>query len=224
MFTYKGESRFSTSFGGFISLGVLAAVGVYLSIQVQTMMDRSSSNNTLSTSVINLNIEDSNKTLVDYGFAFGVSVTDTDGIPFILDPTLFTLDISQATTKKINGYYRFEYTPLGYKLCESEDLPGLSQEYLERGLRSSLYCPVNKRYNVAGNYLANNYQNVLVTVKRWLGVGCQPSPAIDHALKGVVITLVVLNTVILFTIFSINSHFSKIFIKGKMTLAIIIKF
>ena len=166
MFTYKGESHFSTSFGGFISLGMLAAVGVYLSIQVQTMMDRSSSNNTLSTSVINLNIEDSNKTLVDYGFAFGISITNTKGRPFELDSTLFTLDISQATTKKVNGYYKFEYTSLDYKLCDSEDLPGLSQEYLERGLRSSLYCPVNKRYNVAGNYLANNYQNISVKVIR----------------------------------------------------------
>ena len=193
MFTYKGESQFSTSFGGFISLAMLAAVSVYMTIQVQTMMSRSSANNTLSTSVINLNIEDSNKTLVNYGFAFGVSVTDTNGRPLTLDPTYFTLDISQVTTKKVSGYYDFVYTSLGYKLCDSNDLPGLSAEYIQRGLSSSLYCPVNKQYNVAGNYLANNYQYVSVTLSKWTVGACKPTALINAALQGVVLSLVVKN-------------------------------
>ena len=172
---------------------MLAAVSVYLSIQVQIMMKRSSSNNTLSTSVINLNIEDSNKTLVDYGFAFGVSVTDLVGRPKSLDPTLFTLEISQATTKKEIGYYDFVNTSLGYKKCDSEDLPGLSPEYLERGLDAYLYWPINKQYNVAGNYLSNNYQYISVILKRWTGVGCQSSTMIDLALTDTVISFVILN-------------------------------
>ena len=71
---------------------------------MQTMINRTNSNNTLSTEVINLNSNDQNYYLYDYGFTFGVSITDTDGRPVPLDPTYFTLEISQTTTIELNGY------------------------------------------------------------------------------------------------------------------------
>ena len=73
------------------------------------MINRTDSNNTLSTEVINLNTNDKNYYLFDYGFAFGVSITGTDGSPVPLDPTYFTLDIGQATTyEDNNGYHNFK--------------------------------------------------------------------------------------------------------------------
>ena len=58
MFTYKGESSFSTFLGGFISLIILAIVTAYTGVLMQTMVNRQSSNNSLSTEVVNLSTDD----------------------------------------------------------------------------------------------------------------------------------------------------------------------
>ena len=58
MFTYKGESSFSTFLGGFISLIILAIVTAYTGVLMQTMVNRQNSNNSLSTEVINLSTDD----------------------------------------------------------------------------------------------------------------------------------------------------------------------
>ena len=94
---------------------------------------------------------------VDYGFAFGVAFTDSSGRPLVLDPSYFTLGIYQATTVNVSGAYQFVGTDLGYKVWDSNDLPNISKEFMERSLNSALYCPVNKRYKLAGNYLSKNY-------------------------------------------------------------------
>ena len=83
---------------------------------MQVMVNRTNSNNSLSTEVVDLTTYDQNYYPVDYGFAFGVAFTDTSGIPITLDPTYFTLDISQAYTVKVGNYYSFQKTSLGYKL------------------------------------------------------------------------------------------------------------
>ena len=60
MFTYKGESSFSTFLGGFTSLIILTIVAVYTGFLVQVMVNRQNSNNSLSTEVVDLNIHDEN--------------------------------------------------------------------------------------------------------------------------------------------------------------------
>ena len=106
MFTYKGNSEFSTLFGGLVSLAILSLVGVYFLFLMQTMINRSASNNTLSTEVINLNTEDQNYYLYDYGFRFGVSITDGNGNPVVLDPSYFKFDIVQSTAYKSSEGYQ----------------------------------------------------------------------------------------------------------------------
>ena len=94
MFTYKGDSQFSTSFGGLVSIFILSAVCVYLSILMQTMVNRGRSTFNISTEVMNLNSDQTRYYLYnEYGFSFGVSITDYDGVPFEIDPTYFTLSI-----------------------------------------------------------------------------------------------------------------------------------
>ena len=40
MFTYKGQSTFSTFFGGFVSLLIFAMIGAYTTILFREMIDR----------------------------------------------------------------------------------------------------------------------------------------------------------------------------------------
>ena len=80
------------------------------------MTNRQNANNSKSTAVVDLNTQDEDYYPFDYGFAFGVAITDTDGMPLVLDPTYFTLQISENTFTKINGYFTPQYSNLGYKL------------------------------------------------------------------------------------------------------------
>ena len=163
--TYKGESSFSTFLGGFVSIIIFTIVGIYSGFLLQVMTNRQNANNSKSTAVVDLNIRDEDYYPFDYGFAFGVTITDTDGMPLVLDPTYFTLQISENTFIKINGYYTPKYSDLGYKLWDATDMPGMNAEYLARGLSSSMYCPVNKRYRVSGNYMSSNYHYVSIILK-----------------------------------------------------------
>ena len=116
MFTYKGESQFSTCFGGFVSILIIGAVSVYLSLLGKTMINRETSFNTLSTEVLDLSLNSQDYYLADYGFYFGVALTDIFGKAKPLDPTLFTIEFTQGTTIKLGDYYQFKRTQLGYKL------------------------------------------------------------------------------------------------------------
>ena len=60
MFTYKGESSFSTFLGGFVSLIILTIVAVYTGFLMQVMVNKQNSNNSLSTEVVDLTTHDEN--------------------------------------------------------------------------------------------------------------------------------------------------------------------
>ena len=114
--TYKGESSFSTFLGGFVSIIIFTIVGIYSGFLLQVMTNRQKANNSKSTEVVNLNIYDEDYYPFDYGFAFGVTITSAEGRPLVLDPTYFTLQISENIFKKLNGYYTPQFFDLGYKL------------------------------------------------------------------------------------------------------------
>ena len=116
MFTYKGESQFSTCFGGFVSILILGAVSTYLSLLGKSMINRETSFNSLSTEIMDLSLNSNDYYLADYGFYFGVSITNLLGQATPLDPTYFTLEITQGTTEKVGSYYKFKRTQLGYQL------------------------------------------------------------------------------------------------------------
>ena len=60
MFTYKGESSFSTFFGGLVSIIIFASMMVYSALLVQVMINRENSINSLSTEVVDLTFHDEN--------------------------------------------------------------------------------------------------------------------------------------------------------------------
>ena len=119
----------------------------------------------------------------DYGFAFGVIIADLYGRPLTLDSTYFTLELAEGNFTESGGLYYPTYTDLGYRLCTSSDLPGVSEEYIKRGLNSSMYWPINKRYRVGGNYLSKNFHYVSIILKRCIGAGWKPTAVIDAALQ-----------------------------------------
>lgn len=172
MFTYKGESQFSTWFGGFVSILILWAVGVYLSILGKSMIYRESSKTSLSTEIIDLSLNSQDYYLADYGFYFGVSITNLKGQATTLDSTYFTLEFTQSTTVKDGNYYSFNRTQLGLKLWSESDLFISNKEYLSRGLNAALYWPSNKNYRIAGNYLSSNYQFISILLKKCSGANC----------------------------------------------------
>ena len=101
--------------------------------------------------------------MVDYGFSFWVAFTDACGNPLTLDPTFFNLTIVPNTVVYEDGYYKIKASAnLGAKACDLSDFSGISSKYLSKGLGKALYCLINKRYKLAGNYLSNNYQFVAI--------------------------------------------------------------
>ena len=116
MFTYEGDSAFSTFVGGATSLVIFAIVFVYGIFLLQDMVNRQNSNNSKSTAVVDLITQDEDYYPTDYGFAFGITVTDAYGRPLVLDPTYFTLHFAESTFKQIGGFYQPIFTDLGYKL------------------------------------------------------------------------------------------------------------
>ena len=166
------------------------------------MLNRENSNNSLSTEVFDLSIEDQDYFPVDNGFAFGVGITNITGTPVELDPTYITLEIKQGKSYRVGNYNQLSRTSLGYKVWDSNDLPIKNQEFFNRGLNKALYWPIDKRYKISGNYLADNYQYVSIVVRRCAGTGCKPSALIDAYLSTIVFSVAVLNSYMDFNDFS----------------------
>ena len=167
------------------------------------MINRQNANNSKSTEVVNLNTQDEDYYLFDYGFSFGVLITDTDGVPITLDPSYFTLQIAEGTFVPYGSTSTANLTNLGYKIWDLNDLPGLSKEYLERGVNSFMYCPVNKRFRVAGNYLSNNYKYVAVNLNKWVGANWKSDTEISILSNKIVISIVYMSSFMDFNNFNI---------------------
>ena len=107
---------------------------------------------------------------------------------------MFTLQISESTFTQVDDYYFPVSTDLGYKLWDSNDLPGISNEFIARGLTLSLYWPKNKDYRVAGNYLSEDMRFISIVLKRWQGSGWKSTADIDNAINKVVFSIMILNS------------------------------
>ena len=58
MFTYKGDTSFSTFLGGSVSLIIFSIICVYSVFLFQVMVNRENSNNSKSTAVVDLTTQD----------------------------------------------------------------------------------------------------------------------------------------------------------------------
>ena len=58
MFTYKGDTSFSTFLGGFVSIIIFSIIFVYSAFLFQVMVNRENSNSSKSTEVIDLTVHD----------------------------------------------------------------------------------------------------------------------------------------------------------------------
>ena len=58
MFTYKGDTSFSTFLGGFVSLIIFSIICIYSVFLLQVMVNRENSNSSKSTEVVDLIVHD----------------------------------------------------------------------------------------------------------------------------------------------------------------------
>lgn len=80
--TYKGDNKYRTHLGGFISLGVLVIVVLYSAYRLYALIVKEETRSTVDKFVVDLNNKHEIEPYVEYGFdiAFGVGES--------LDPSL----------------------------------------------------------------------------------------------------------------------------------------
>ena len=130
---------------------------------------------------------------VNYGFRFGIGLTDSSGRPFPLDTSLFTINFYQRTFVKNGDIYQPVISSLGFKLWDESDMDITNKEYIARGLNAALYCPENKNYKISGNYLSNNFQYMSFSIVKWAGSGWQPSSVINASLKKIIVSVAIMS-------------------------------
>ena len=156
-FTYKGKDKFTTYFGGIVSIfimGLWFTYGVSLFI---IMINRSDSSKSISTEYRNLAEYDEDIYPYESGFRLMLSVTSMDSLPIPLDPSVLTLHIVQGTYVNFGTTVEFVETELGYELCDYEkELPGIEFDQ-ERAELSNVYWPKRSDFKIAGNYADESY-------------------------------------------------------------------
>ena len=83
MLTYKGESSFSTFLGGFTSLIILGIVWIYSIFLLQIMLNRQNSNNSKSTSVVDL-VANSQPYYKQRKYSFSNKTNNTSSLSILL--------------------------------------------------------------------------------------------------------------------------------------------
>ena len=66
MFTYKGESSFSTFLGGLVSLVIMSVITIYSGYLLKEMVNRQNSNNYISSEVVDLSVNNKNYYPADF--------------------------------------------------------------------------------------------------------------------------------------------------------------
>ena len=66
-----------------------------------------------------------------------------------------------------NGVRPIFEEEIGYKLWDSNDFQGLSNDNIQTIANSKTYCPKIKDYYVSGNYASDNYAFVGIHLKTW---------------------------------------------------------
>lgn len=117
MLTYKGKESFTTLFGGFVSVLIYVAITIYGLNLFTIMIDRGDTKKSRSSEVKNLKFYDHDIYPRSRGFDFGVLITDSDGVPIPIDPTIFSLSMKQVTvTQTSPGSISTDSTDLDYEL------------------------------------------------------------------------------------------------------------
>ena len=103
VFTYNGKSKFKTFIGGCYSIGMFMIIVAYAYILGNIMLNRSRSNISISTEIVDL----SNNPKVHYpglnGFSFAFAISDSYGTIYELDDSLYTVKWEQITFSRTNG-------------------------------------------------------------------------------------------------------------------------
>ena len=150
--TYKGNDKFTTFFGGVVSIFIMALLFVYGISLFVIMFNREDSSKSKSTEYRNLREYDHDIYPYEKGFRFTVSLTNVISQPIPLNPSLFTLEIYQGTYYNDGTSVQFTETSLGYEVCDLEkELPGVDYD-ISRAALANLYWPKNTNFKMAGNY------------------------------------------------------------------------
>jgi len=95
------------------------------------MINRADSNKLISTQFSNLNTYDTDILPYNKGFRFGVTLTNALSQPIPLDPSLFTLKISQEFKNNNGATIFIDEDDLGYELCDIEkEFPQIGDDLL----------------------------------------------------------------------------------------------
>ena len=150
-FTYKGKDKFTTFFGGIVSifiLGLWFTYGVSLFI---VLINRGDSSKSISTEHRDLGQDDTIVKPYEKGFRLAVSLLNNNFIPVLPDPRYFTFDFIQVSYKIVNGVLDITPTRLGYEPCDVEKEFGNIDKDFTTFDKFGLWCPSNTDYHVAGN-------------------------------------------------------------------------
>ena len=69
----------------------------------------------------------------------------------------------------------------------------MNEDAFERGTLSNAYCPKNKDYKIAGNYMSNNFQFISVRLVK-CSTGCQPDAVIENVINNAFLSIVIENS------------------------------
>ena len=115
------------------------------------MINKGDSSLSISTEYRDLAKYDTDIAPYNNGFRFTVSLVNRVSQPINIDPSYFTLHLTQ-NTYSFNGPVRQQVdTDLGYELCDLEKEFSHTEFDIEKGKLLNLYCPKNNEFKIAGN-------------------------------------------------------------------------
>ena len=165
-FTYKGNAKYNTFLGGWVSIGIFAVMILYANLLISVMVNNSDSLKSTNRLVRNLASNDTALMLNETDFSIAFSIK-RNGENLLLDPELFYIEMSQRTwIKDENGSIEIEEI-VHLTRWENSYFKYNQQEILNNGIDDYL-CPENNNFFVQGNSIANSYSFFDINITRWV--------------------------------------------------------
>ena len=177
---------------------ILCIISIYTVTFAGRMINRKGSNNSRSTAIDQFVTDPEVHYPEQSGYAFGIVLLNTYTNLLSYDPTILTIELSSSITIR-DEYHNAELNITNIPLVNWGDTFPIERTILEKNnYVNNILWPENKNYSLTGNYIADRYETLVLSVLRCQNVTsnntCKSALEIEQSISNIRLGLIFANS------------------------------
>lgn len=191
--TFNGKRKFSTFYGGIISLIIKTIIIMYAILLTIRIFRKSDSEKLTSTMIKDLS-KDTEQHFIGKGtFAFAVRLIWPNP-ELLLDTSYFSFMVNNAQYSRNSTFQNQKKTTTIEMETWGDKFPNVNSDIYDKVGLATFLCPKNTDYYLQANYHSDNYSGIEIFVRKCASGSCQSDATIQGVLDTHQVELALLNS------------------------------